>query len=92
MQVIFTQPPTPVKCGGAPQKIMYLTDSYLRKTGIRDQVDVSFVIPSTKIFSASDYYNGPLNKIATGRGIKIEYNMELVEVKPESGEAIFKNV
>lgn len=28
---IFTFPNTPIKCAGAPQKIMYLTDAYLRQ-------------------------------------------------------------
>lgn len=28
---VFTFPNTPVKCAGAPQKIMYLSDAYLRK-------------------------------------------------------------
>ncbi|XP_031696614.1 sulfide:quinone oxidoreductase, mitochondrial-like, partial [Anarrhichthys ocellatus] len=28
---VFTFPNTPVKCAGAPQKIMYLADAYLRK-------------------------------------------------------------
>ena len=28
---LFTLPSTPIKCLGAPQKIMYLTDDYLRK-------------------------------------------------------------
>ena len=28
---LFTHPNTPIKCPGAPQKIMYLTDDYLRK-------------------------------------------------------------
>lgn len=28
---IFTYPNTPVKCPGAPQKICYITDHYLRK-------------------------------------------------------------
>jgi sulfide:quinone oxidoreductase len=28
---IFTFPNTPIKCAGAPQKICYLTDAYLRK-------------------------------------------------------------
>ena len=29
---LFTQPATPIKCGGAPQKIMYLADDYFKKT------------------------------------------------------------
>jgi len=32
---IFTQPAGPVKCGGAPQKIMWLTEDHLRKEGKR---------------------------------------------------------
>lgn len=32
---IFTQPDTPVKCGGAPQKIMWLTEDYLQREGKR---------------------------------------------------------
>jgi len=28
---IFTQPNTPIKCGGAPQKIAYLAEDYFRK-------------------------------------------------------------
>lgn len=28
---VFTFPNTPVKCAGAPQKIMYLSEAYLRK-------------------------------------------------------------
>lgn len=31
---IFTFPNTPVKCAGAPQKIMYLTEAYLRKVRV----------------------------------------------------------
>ena len=27
---IFTYPNTPIKCAGAPQKIMYLTEEFLR--------------------------------------------------------------
>jgi eukaryotic sulfide quinone oxidoreductase len=28
---LFTFPNTPIKCAGAPQKIMYIADQYLRK-------------------------------------------------------------
>ena len=39
-QAIFTFPSTPIKCPGAPQKIMYLAEDILRK------VSNSFLIPS----------------------------------------------
>ena len=34
-KAIFTNPHTPIKCGGAPQKIMYMAEDYFRKNGIR---------------------------------------------------------
>ena len=42
---IFTQPATLVKCGGAPQKIMYLTADYLRRNGNLKDVDINFMSP-----------------------------------------------
>ena len=39
---LFTNPSTPVKCGGAPQKIMYLADDHFRKAGVRDGSRVVF--------------------------------------------------
>ena len=36
--MIFTQPSTAVKCGGAPQKIMYLSEEFVRQQGIRVRV------------------------------------------------------
>ncbi|NJH96783.1 NAD(P)/FAD-dependent oxidoreductase, partial [Staphylococcus agnetis] len=31
---IFTHPNTPIKCGGAPMKIMFLAEDYFRKHGV----------------------------------------------------------
>ena len=33
---VFNFPPPPIKCAGAPQKIMYLAEDYFRRQGIRD--------------------------------------------------------
>ncbi|WP_345969687.1 FAD/NAD(P)-binding oxidoreductase [Sulfurimonas sp. HSL1-6] len=33
-KVICTQPATPIKCGGAPQKILYLSDDFLKRDGL----------------------------------------------------------
>lgn len=40
---IFTQPNTPIKCGGAPQKIAYLAEDYFRKNGLREKANVKFI-------------------------------------------------
>ncbi|MEM9489286.1 MAG: FAD/NAD(P)-binding oxidoreductase, partial [Myxococcota bacterium] len=33
---VFTFPATPIKCAGAPQKIMWLAEHHLRRRGVRD--------------------------------------------------------
>jgi sulfide:quinone oxidoreductase len=47
---IFTQPTTPIKCGGAPQKIAYLAADYFKKRGITDKTNVIFATPGSVIF------------------------------------------
>lgn len=47
---VFTQPTTPIKCGGAPQKIMYLASDYFKKKGIADKTNVVFATPGSVIF------------------------------------------
>ncbi|GGD58417.1 NAD(P)/FAD-dependent oxidoreductase [Muriicola marianensis] len=47
---LFTQPSTPIKCGGAPQKIAYLAADYFRKKGILKDSNVIFATPGTVIF------------------------------------------
>ncbi len=40
IKAIYTQPDTPIKCGGAPQKILYLSDDALRGNGPQGGADV----------------------------------------------------
>jgi len=65
---VFTQPSTPIKCGGAPQKIMYLAEHHFRKRGVRDQVNVVFATPGSVIFGVKEFA-GTLNNIIHQRDI-----------------------
>ncbi|MCB0660907.1 MAG: NAD(P)/FAD-dependent oxidoreductase [Saprospiraceae bacterium] len=47
---VFTQPTTPIKCGGAPQKIAYLAADYFRMHNMADRTKVTFATPGTVIF------------------------------------------
>lgn len=47
---VFTQPTTPIKCGGAPQKIAYLAADYLQKNGLKEKSNVVFATPGSVIF------------------------------------------
>jgi len=47
---VFTQPTTPIKCGGAPQKAAYMAADYFRKKGLSDKTNVVFATPGSVIF------------------------------------------
>jgi sulfide:quinone oxidoreductase len=51
---VFTQPATPIKCGGAPQKIAYLAADYLRKHNLADKSKVVFATPGSVIFGVKE--------------------------------------
>ncbi len=88
---LFTMPSTAVKCGGAPQKIMYLADDYFRKVGVRDKSRVVFATPQKAIF-AIDKYRKTLEKVIARKGIDVHFRHNLVELHAEAKEAVFENV
>lgn len=85
---IFTQPSTPIKCGGAPQKIMYLADDAFRKQGIRSQSQVRFCTATGAIFAVKEFAESLL-KIVDRKQIDLRLNHNLKEIKPDKKEAIF---
>ena len=52
---IFSQPSTPIKCGGAPQKIMYLAEEAFAKQGVREKTKVIFAAPASVIFGVKEF-------------------------------------
>ncbi len=85
---IFTNPNTPIKCGGAPQKIMYLASDYWRKHGVLGDVQVHFHSGGSIIFGVKKYAD-TLNKVIARYGIQTHFMHNLVEVKADRKEAIF---
>lgn len=88
---IFTFPSTPVKCAGAPQKIMYLADEHLRSRGVRAQVPVIFASAGKGIFGVERYARA-LRKIVERKGIVTHFRHELVAVRPAAREAVFRHL
>ena len=52
---LFTQPPMPIKCAGAPQKAMYLSCSKWEKQGVLDNIDVQFHNNGAALFGVKEY-------------------------------------
>jgi len=88
---IFTFPSTPIKCAGAPQKIMYAAEAYWSKAGVRDKINISYNSGIGKIFGVEKYANA-LSKICDSRNITRNFGMDLVEVRPQSKEAVFRSI
>ncbi|NXR49325.1 SQOR protein, partial [Hippolais icterina] len=88
---IFTFPNTPVKCAGAPQKIMYLSDAYLRKTGKRSKANIMFNTSLGAIFAVKKYADALL-EVIKDRNLAVNYKRNLIEVRADKQEAVFENL
>lgn len=88
---LFTFPNTPIKCAGAPQKIMWLAEHHFRRRGIRDKVEVHYAAPGARIFGV-DKYARALEKLVSERDVKTHFRRNLVAVRPKSKEAVFENL
>lgn len=86
---LFTQPSGAVKCGGAPQKVMYLTADHLRRSGKLDQADVEFFSPGQVIFGVKEFAK-TLHQVIDRYGIHTNWGHELVAIRPETQEAVFQ--
>ncbi len=86
---VFTQPTTPIKCGGAPQKIMYMAEDYFRKNGIRNKSNVLYATPGTVIFGVPEFAK-TLNKIIHDRNIIFKPFYAPVKIDAEKHEIYFQ--
>ncbi|CAB3371826.1 Hypothetical predicted protein [Cloeon dipterum] len=86
---IFTFPNTPVKCAGAPQKVMYITEEFLRKVGKRDVSDIKYCTSLGVIFGVKKYA-AALLELCKKRGIEVNLRQNLIKVKHETSEAVFE--
>jgi sulfide:quinone oxidoreductase len=86
---IFHNPHTPVKCGGAPHKIMYLAADYFRKHGNLDQVNIQYWSGAGRLF-AVDKYEKTLLKVVKRGNINLNFNYKLIEIDGVNKKAIFE--
>lgn len=80
---LFTQPTTPIKCGGAPQKIMYLADSYFRNSGLRNKTNVVFATPGSVIFGVKEIAK-TLTEVIDRKDINVRYGYQLKRIDSEN--------
>ena len=86
---LFTQPPMPIKCAGAPQKIMYLAADRFRKRGTLDKFNIEFLNAGPVLFGVP-FFAKALSKVVADYGIKTSFNHNLVAIDGPAKIATFE--
>uniref|UniRef100_A0A0N4Z5B3 Sulfide:quinone oxidoreductase, mitochondrial n=1 Tax=Parastrongyloides trichosuri TaxID=131310 RepID=A0A0N4Z5B3_PARTI len=85
---VFTFPNAPIKCPGAPQKICYLFEDYLRKNNKRDNANIIYNTILPRIFGI-ERYSEELTKYAKSKDINVNYRTALSKIDPIKRIATF---
>lgn len=88
---IFTYPNTPIKCGGAPQKIMWLAHDHFSKAGIRDKVNIVYAAAGHRIFGVQKYREA-LETLVEERNIDTRWKHNLIAIHADKKEAVFEHL
>lgn len=85
---IFHNPHTPVKCGGAPHKIMYMAADYWRKNGVLSKANIQYWSGIGKLFAVK-VYEDTLLAVCKRSDIKLNFMQKLVEIDGAKKRAKF---
>jgi sulfide:quinone oxidoreductase len=87
-RALFTQPPMPIKCAGAPQKAMYLSgDHWYRQDRIND-VSIEFHNAGPVLFGVKDYVPALMEYVRKYRA-DLNFGSRLIAVDGAKKEARF---
>jgi len=62
-RALFTQPPMPIKCAGAPQKALYLSGDHWLRSGVLNDIDLAFYNAGEVLFGVKEYVPALMNYI-----------------------------
>ena len=77
----------PIKCPVAPLEFAFLADSYFRKKGMRDKVEISYVTPLTGAFTKPTCSTA-LAYLLKEKDIKMEPDFAIMEVDNDKKEIV----
>jgi sulfide:quinone oxidoreductase len=89
-KAVFTIPPFPIKCGGAPVKILFLSEETFRRNGVRDKTDLHFYAATPVFFPPVKEYNEEITKTALSKGVKPHFKHILTKIDKDNRVATFK--
>jgi sulfide:quinone oxidoreductase len=88
-RAIFTQPPMPIKCAGAPQKAMYLSASHWKRTGAIKNIEIEFFNAGAVLFGVKEYVPA-LMEYVKAYGAKLNFGHNLVAIDGPAHKAWFE--
>jgi sulfide:quinone oxidoreductase len=88
-RAIFTQPPMPIKCAGAPQKAMYLSCDHWLKQGNLKDIQVEFDLATAALFGVAAYVPA-LMEYVRKYGIALNFTTRLTKVDGPAKRAWFE--
>ena len=87
-KALFTQPPMPIKCAGAPQKAMYLSADHWTRQGVLKNIDIQFCNAGAVLFGVADYVPALMEYVKKYR-IGLNFGETLVSVDGPAKQATF---
>ncbi|KAF2394424.1 NAD(P)/FAD-dependent oxidoreductase [Pseudomonas frederiksbergensis] len=88
-KAIFTQPPIPIKCAGAPQKALYLSCDHWLKSGVLNNIDVEFNLAGAALFGVPTFVP-PLMKYIEKYNARLAFTSNLIKVDGPAKTAWFE--
>jgi sulfide:quinone oxidoreductase len=88
-RALFTQPPMPIKCAGAPQKALYLSCDYWTRNNLLHNIDVEFCNAGDVLFGVKEYVPALMQYIERYRA-QLRFGHRLVRIDGPAGKAWFE--
>ena len=88
-RALFTQPPMPIKCAGAPQKALYLSADHWHRTGRLRDIEIGFCNAGGVLFGVKDYVPA-LQSYMDKYGARLDFFHNLVAVDGPAKQATFE--
>ncbi|RYJ61568.1 bifunctional protein tyrosine phosphatase family protein/NAD(P)/FAD-dependent oxidoreductase [Pseudomonas songnenensis] len=90
-KALFTQPPMPIKCAGAPQKAMYLSCDHWLRQGVLKDIQVDFRSAGAVLFGVADFVPGLMSYVER-YGAQLQFNNRLTAIDGPARKASFNVV
>ena len=87
-KALFTQPPMPIKCAGAPQKAMYLSADHWQRSDVLNRIIIEFCNAGGVLFGVKDYVPA-LEKYIDRYGVGLNFFHNLVAIDGTAKKAWF---